>query len=157
MELEPRRALRRGGRRRCAAADRARGEMASHPRARSGAAAGARQAVHAPGPVGQGAELHRGEPRARAHARRTHDARGVDGADRQAPGSGPAFPPQRGAGGLIAAKEPKMREYSALKLTPLASGAPVAEPMAPGRVTLEHPPVSVVADLPEGAAVTAGA
>ena len=47
-----------------------------------------------------------------------------------------------------------MREYSALKLTPLASGARVAEPMAPGRVTLDDPAFSVMTDLREVSAAT---
>jgi CBS domain-containing protein len=55
---------------------------------------------------------------------------------------------------LIAAKEANMREYSSLKLTPLASGARVAEPMAPGRVTLDDPAFSVMTDLREVSAAT---
>ena len=40
-----------------------------------------------------------------------------------------------------------MREYAPLKLTPVATGARVAEPMAPGRVTLDDPAFSVMTDL----------
>jgi CBS domain-containing protein len=40
-----------------------------------------------------------------------------------------------------------MREYSALKLTPLAPGARVIEPEGPGRVTLDDPAFSVMTDL----------
>ena len=58
------------------------------------------------GAVGQGAELHRGEPRPRAHARGPHDARRADGEARQAAGSRPPFPPQRGTRGLSAASNP---------------------------------------------------
>ncbi len=48
-----------------------------------------------------------------------------------------------------------MREYSPLTLTPLEPGARVAEPMPPGRVTLDDPAFSVMTDLREvSAAVT---
>ena len=40
-----------------------------------------------------------------------------------------------------------MREYSALKLTPLAAGAGVVHPEGPGRVTLDDPAFSVMTDL----------
>jgi CBS-domain-containing membrane protein len=40
-----------------------------------------------------------------------------------------------------------MREYSPLTLTPLGAGARVAEPLAPGRVTLDDPAFSVMTDL----------
>ena len=40
-----------------------------------------------------------------------------------------------------------MREYSALTLTLLEPGARIAEPMAPGRVTLDDPAFSVMTDL----------
>jgi CBS-domain-containing membrane protein len=42
-----------------------------------------------------------------------------------------------------------MREYSALTLTLLEPGARIAEPMAPGRVTLDDPAFSVMTDLRE--------
>jgi CBS domain-containing protein len=42
-----------------------------------------------------------------------------------------------------------MREYSPLTLTMLAPGARVAEPMAPGRVSLDDPAFSVMTDLRE--------
>jgi CBS domain-containing protein len=48
-----------------------------------------------------------------------------------------------------------MREYAPLKLALLAPGARVAEPMPPGRVTLDDPAFSVMTDLREvSAAVT---
>ena len=47
-----------------------------------------------------------------------------------------------------------MRVYSPLTLTLLASGARVAEPMTPGRVTLDDPAFSVMTDLREVAAAT---
>jgi CBS domain-containing protein len=47
-----------------------------------------------------------------------------------------------------------MREYSPLTLTLLESGARVAEPMAPGRVTLDDPAFSVMTDLREVSAAT---
>lgn len=47
-----------------------------------------------------------------------------------------------------------MREYSPLTLALLASGARVAEPMAPGRVTLDDPAFSVMTDLREVSAAT---
>jgi CBS domain-containing protein len=48
-----------------------------------------------------------------------------------------------------------MREYAPLTLTLLAPGARVAEPMPPGRVTLDDPAFSVMTDLREvSAAVT---
>jgi CBS domain-containing protein len=47
-----------------------------------------------------------------------------------------------------------MREYSSLALTLLAPGARVAEPMAPGRVTLDVPAFSVMTDLREVSAAT---
>ena len=47
-----------------------------------------------------------------------------------------------------------MREYSALTLTRLESGARVAEPMTPGRVTLDDPAFSVMTDLREVSAAT---
>ncbi|HEX7558864.1 MAG TPA: CBS domain-containing protein [Usitatibacter sp.] len=47
-----------------------------------------------------------------------------------------------------------MREYSPLTLAPLGPGARVAEPMAPGRVTLDDPAFSVMTDLREVAAAT---
>ena len=40
-----------------------------------------------------------------------------------------------------------MREYSALKLTPVPSGARVAHPEGPGRVTLDDPAFAVMTDL----------
>jgi CBS domain-containing protein len=47
-----------------------------------------------------------------------------------------------------------MREYSALKLTPVAPGARVAEPLPPGRVGLDDPAFSVMTDLREVRAAT---
>ena len=47
-----------------------------------------------------------------------------------------------------------MREYSPLTLTLLAPGARVAEPMTPGRVTLDDPAFSVMTDLREVSAAT---
>ena len=47
-----------------------------------------------------------------------------------------------------------MRVYSPLILTPLAAGARVAEPMTPGRVTLDDPAFSVMTDLREVSAAT---
>lgn len=47
-----------------------------------------------------------------------------------------------------------MREYSHLTLMPLAGGARVAHPMAPGRVTLDDPAFSVMTDLREVSAAT---
>jgi CBS domain-containing protein len=47
-----------------------------------------------------------------------------------------------------------MREYSPLNHAPLESGARVAEPMTPGRVTLDDPAFSVMTDLREVAAAT---
>jgi CBS domain-containing protein len=47
-----------------------------------------------------------------------------------------------------------MREYSALKLTPVAPGARVAEPLPPGRVSLDDPAFSVMTDLREVRAAT---
>jgi CBS-domain-containing membrane protein len=47
-----------------------------------------------------------------------------------------------------------MREYSPLTLTRVATGARVAEPMAPGRVTLDDPAFSVMTDLREISAAT---
>jgi CBS domain-containing protein len=47
-----------------------------------------------------------------------------------------------------------MREYSALNLDLLASGARVAEPQPPGRVTLDDPAFSVMTDLREVRAAT---
>ena len=47
-----------------------------------------------------------------------------------------------------------MRVYSPLTLTLLASGARVAEPMTPGRVTLDDPAFSVMTDLREVTAAT---
>jgi CBS domain-containing protein len=47
-----------------------------------------------------------------------------------------------------------MREYAPLALTLLAPAARVAEPMAPGRVTLDDPAFSVMTDLREVAAAT---
>ena len=47
-----------------------------------------------------------------------------------------------------------MRVYSPLTLTLLAPGARVAEPMTPGRVTLDDPAFSVMTDLREVAAAT---
>jgi CBS domain-containing protein len=47
-----------------------------------------------------------------------------------------------------------MREYAPLTLSPLAPGARVAHPNAPGRVTLDDPAFSVMTDLREVAAAT---
>lgn len=47
-----------------------------------------------------------------------------------------------------------MRQYSPLTLVPLGPGASVAEPMSPGRVTLDDPAFSVMTDLREVAAAT---
>ena len=47
-----------------------------------------------------------------------------------------------------------MRVYSPLILTPLEAGARVAEPMTPGRVTLDDPAFSVMTDLREVSAAT---
>jgi CBS domain-containing protein len=47
-----------------------------------------------------------------------------------------------------------MREYSALNHFPLASGARIAEPQAPGRVALDDPAFAVMTDLREIAAAT---
>jgi CBS domain-containing protein len=47
-----------------------------------------------------------------------------------------------------------MREYSALTLTRLENAARVAEPMTPGRVTLDDPAFSVMTDLREVSAAT---
>ena len=47
-----------------------------------------------------------------------------------------------------------MREYSPLTLVPLEPGARVAEPMTPGRVTLDDPAFSVMTDLREVSAAT---
>ena len=47
-----------------------------------------------------------------------------------------------------------MREYSALTLSRLQNGARVAEPMTPGRVTLDDPAYSVMTDLREVSAAT---
>ena len=47
-----------------------------------------------------------------------------------------------------------MREYSALNLTRLESRARVAEPMTPGRVTLDDPAFSVMTDLRQVSAAT---
>ena len=47
-----------------------------------------------------------------------------------------------------------MREYAPLALTLIAPGARVAEPMAPGRVTLDDPAFSVMTDLREVSAAT---
>lgn len=47
-----------------------------------------------------------------------------------------------------------MRQYSALTLAPLPAASRVAEPAAPGRVTLDDPAFSVMTDLREVAAVT---
>jgi CBS domain-containing protein len=47
-----------------------------------------------------------------------------------------------------------MRQYSPLTLVPLGHGARVAEPMSPGRVTLDDPAFSVMTDLREVAAAT---
>jgi CBS-domain-containing membrane protein len=47
-----------------------------------------------------------------------------------------------------------MREYSPLTLVPLGPRARIAEPMPPGRVTLDDPAFSVMTDLREVAAAT---
>ena len=47
-----------------------------------------------------------------------------------------------------------MREYSAITLSRLENGARVAEPMTPGRVTLDDPAFSVMTDLREVSAAT---
>ena len=47
-----------------------------------------------------------------------------------------------------------MREYSPLTLVPLGPRARLAEPMAPGRVTLDDPAFSVMTDLREVSAAT---
>jgi CBS domain-containing protein len=47
-----------------------------------------------------------------------------------------------------------MREYSPLTLTRLETGSRVAEPMTPGRVTLDDPAFSVMTDLREVSAAT---
>jgi CBS-domain-containing membrane protein len=47
-----------------------------------------------------------------------------------------------------------MREYSPLTLTLLETGARVAEPTAPGRVTFDDPAFSVMTDLREVSAAT---
>ncbi len=47
-----------------------------------------------------------------------------------------------------------MREYAPLTLSPLKSGARVASPNAPGRVTLDDPAFSVMTDLREVSAAT---
>jgi CBS domain-containing protein len=47
-----------------------------------------------------------------------------------------------------------MREYSPLALTSLAQGARVAEPLAPGRVTLDDPAFAVMTDLRQVSAAT---
>ncbi|HUL56487.1 MAG TPA: CBS domain-containing protein [Usitatibacter sp.] len=47
-----------------------------------------------------------------------------------------------------------MREYSPLTLMLMAPGARIAEPMAPGRVTLDDPAFSVMTDLREVSAAT---
>jgi CBS domain-containing protein len=47
-----------------------------------------------------------------------------------------------------------MREYSPLALTLIESGARVAEPMTPGRVTMDDPAFSVMTDLREVSAAT---
>jgi CBS domain-containing protein len=47
-----------------------------------------------------------------------------------------------------------MREYSPLVPAPLATGARVAEPMTPGRVSLDDPAFSVMTDLSEVSAAT---
>ena len=47
-----------------------------------------------------------------------------------------------------------MREYSSLSLAPLGPRARIAEPMPPGRVTLDDPAFSVMTDLREVAAAT---
>src|SRR5260221_106964 len=62
-------------------------------------------------------------------------------------------PPPRRAGGLTT-KENSMREYAPLHLTILEHGARVAEPMPPGRVTMDDPAFSVMTDLREVSAAT---
>ena len=47
-----------------------------------------------------------------------------------------------------------MREYAPLTLSPLKTGARVANPNAPGRVTLDDPAFSVMTDLREVSAAT---
>jgi CBS domain-containing protein len=47
-----------------------------------------------------------------------------------------------------------MREYAPLGLAPLAAGAHIAHPNAPGRVTLDDPAFSVMTDLREVSAAT---
>jgi len=47
-----------------------------------------------------------------------------------------------------------MREYAALTLAPLAPGARIAHPNAPGRVTLDDPAFAVMTDLREVSAAT---
>jgi len=47
-----------------------------------------------------------------------------------------------------------MREYSALNFAPLAAGARLSQPQAPGRVTLDDPAFAVMTDLREVAAAT---
>src|SRR5512140_1546222 len=47
-----------------------------------------------------------------------------------------------------------MREYAPLFLAPLAPGAQIAHPNAPGRVTLDDPAFSVMTDLREVSAAT---
>ena len=47
-----------------------------------------------------------------------------------------------------------MREYSALKMSPIPTGARVAEPLPPDRVTLDDPAFSVMTDLREVRAAT---
>ncbi|HZZ92656.1 MAG TPA: CBS domain-containing protein [Usitatibacter sp.] len=47
-----------------------------------------------------------------------------------------------------------MREYSSLTLAPLGPRARLAEPMTPGRVTLDDPAFSVMTDLREVSAAT---
>ena len=49
-----------------------------------------------------------------------------------------------------------MREYAPLALTLIAPGARVAEPMTPGRVTMDDPAFSVMTDLREVSAATTG-
>jgi hypothetical protein len=50
-----------------------------------------------------------------------------------------------------------MREYAPLNLTRLEHGARVAEPMTPGRVTLDDPAFAVMTDLREVSAATTAA
>jgi CBS-domain-containing membrane protein len=47
-----------------------------------------------------------------------------------------------------------MREYAPLTLSPLTAGARIAQPNAPGRVTLDDPAFSVMTDLREVSAAT---